>query len=75
MSVDGSATPSHLGVVVSPPTAATPEPPKALPPHPTLPVVESVPPQIQDFDVLIKEHVRKFVDLGQKIGGLVEEQV
>lgn len=78
MSVDGSATPSRLGVTVSPPAAASPEPSKALPPHPAhpaLPAAEPVPPQIQDFDVLIKEDVRKFVNLGQKIGGLVEEQV
>ena len=34
----------------------------------------SIPPQVEDFDELIKE-VQSFVSLGEKIGGLVAEQV
>lgn len=33
------------------------------------------PPQIDDFDALIKADVQNFVNLGAKIGGLVQEQV
>jgi hypothetical protein len=38
-------------------------------------VAAPVPPQIQDFDALIKGDVQNFVNLGEKIGGLVAEQV
>lgn len=54
---------------------ATPEPPKASPPPPAAPAAPQIPPQIQDFDALIKGDVQNFVKLGAKIGGLVEEQV
>jgi hypothetical protein len=54
---------------------ATPEPPKPAPPPPAPPAAPQVPPQIQDFDALIKGDVQNFVNLGEKIGGLVAEQV
>jgi adenylyl cyclase-associated protein len=54
---------------------ATPEPPKPSPPPPAPPAAPQIPPQIQDFDALIKGDVQNFVKLGAKIGGLVEEQV
>ena len=54
---------------------AIPEPPKPSPPPPAAPVAAPVPPQIQDFDALIKGDVQNFVNLGEKIGGLVAEQV
>ena len=54
---------------------ATPEPPKPAPPPPAAPVAAPVPPQIEDFDALIKGDVQNFVNLGEKIGGLVAEQV
>lgn len=55
---------------------APPEPPKAAAiAAPPPPVVEPLPQAIEDFDVIINEDVKKFVDLGQKIGGLVAEQV
>ncbi|KAJ5434129.1 hypothetical protein N7491_004724 [Penicillium cf. griseofulvum] len=50
------------------------EPPKPSPPPPAAPVAAPVPPQIQDFDALIKGDVQNFVNLGEKIGGLVAEQ-
>ncbi|CAI7673932.1 unnamed protein product [Penicillium manginii] len=53
---------------------ATPEPPKPSPPPPAPPAAPQIPPQIQDFDALIKGDVQNFVKLGAKIGGLVEEQ-
>ena len=39
------------------------------------PAGPSLPPQIEDFDELIKKEVQAFVGLGEKIGGLVAEQV
>jgi hypothetical protein len=54
---------------------ATPEPPKPAPPPPAPPAAPQVPPQIQDFDALIKGDVQNFVNLGEKVGGLVAEQV
>ena len=59
-------------------TAAEPEAPtqpKAAPPPPAPPAAPQLPQQIQDFDDLIKGDVQTFVDLGKKIGSLVEEQV
>ncbi|OKO93316.1 Adenylyl cyclase-associated protein [Penicillium subrubescens] len=53
---------------------ATPEPPKPAPPPPAPPAAPQVPPQIQDFDALIKGDVQNFVSLGEKVGGLVAEQ-
>jgi adenylyl cyclase-associated protein len=54
---------------------ATPELPKPAPPPPAPPAAPQVPPQIQDFDALIKGDVQTFVNLGEKVGGLVAEQV
>jgi adenylyl cyclase-associated protein len=74
MSLDGPSSPKSVG---GPSSAlpATPEPPKSLPPPPAVPAAAPVPPQIQDFDALIKGDVQNFVTLGEKIGGLVAEQV
>lgn len=52
-----------------------PEPAKAPTPAPAAPAASAVPPEIADFDALIKEDVSKFVEIGQNIGGLVAEQV
>lgn len=60
------------------PTAAapaTPEPPRPTPPPPAAPAQAQLPEQIQDFDALIKKDVQNFVNLGEKIGGEVAEQV
>ena len=73
MSIDDPNAPKQI----SPSTAPTPaplEPPKPAPP-PAPPAAPPVPPQIEDFDALIKGDVRNFVELAQKLGGLVEEQV
>ncbi|KAJ5937960.1 hypothetical protein N7454_004302 [Penicillium verhagenii] len=73
LSLDDPNDPKSTGT----PTAATPavpEPPKPAPPPPAAPVAAPLPPQLQDFDTLIKGDVQKFVNLGEKIGGLVAEQ-
>ncbi|KAJ5351433.1 hypothetical protein N7452_000407 [Penicillium brevicompactum] len=73
MSLDDPSSPkSTNGPSSSVP--ATPEPPRAIPPPPAAPAAAPVPPQIQDFDALIKGDVQNFVNLGEKIGGLVAEQ-
>lgn len=74
MSLDDPDAVKNMGT----PTAAapaTPEPPKPTPPPPAAPAAPQIPPQIQDFDALIKGDVQNFVNLGEKIGGLVAEQV
>ncbi|GIJ83760.1 hypothetical protein Asppvi_002590 [Aspergillus pseudoviridinutans] len=72
MSLDDPHSPKHVG------SAATPEPAAPVPVNavapPAPPVAPSLPPQIEDFDALINGDVRSFVDLGEKIGGLVAEQ-
>ncbi|KAJ5658495.1 uncharacterized protein N7484_002144 [Penicillium longicatenatum] len=73
MSLDDPNDPKSAGT----PTAAAPvvpEPPKPAPPPPAAPAAAPIPPQIQDFDALIKGDVQNFVNLGDKIGGLVAEQ-
>jgi hypothetical protein len=57
------------------PSPATPAPPKPTPPPPAAPAQAQIPEQIQDFDALIKKDVQNFVNLGEKIGGEVAEQV
>lgn len=74
MAVDDPSSPKDVGAPVTP-APATPEPPKPTPPPPAAPVAPQIPPQIQDFDALIKGDVQNFVSLGEKIGGLVAEQV
>ncbi|KAJ5901997.1 hypothetical protein N7495_002525 [Penicillium taxi] len=67
----------HASTIAGTPTTPLPVAtvtPKLTPPPPATPPPAQIPPQIQDFDELIKEDVQKFVDLGQKIGGLVAEQ-
>ncbi|OQE23646.1 hypothetical protein PENSTE_c008G07700 [Penicillium steckii] len=73
MSLDDPNVPKGLNGATSD-APATPEPPKPSPPPPAAPAAPQIPPQIQDFDALIKGDVQNFVKLGQKIGGLVEEQ-
>ncbi|KAJ5752899.1 hypothetical protein N7520_009816 [Penicillium odoratum] len=73
MNLDDPNIPKSTGT----PTAtspAVPEPPKPAPPPPAAPAAAPIPPQIQDFDALIKGDVQNFVNLGEKIGGLVAEQ-
>jgi hypothetical protein len=74
MSLDDPNASKSIG---SPSVAApaTPEPPKPAPPPPAPPAAPQVPPQIQDFDALIEGDVQNFVNLGEKVGGLVAEQV
>jgi hypothetical protein len=73
MAIDDPNAPNTVGP--SPAAApAPPEPPKPAP-APAAPAAAPVPPQIEDFDALVKGDVQNFVDLAQKIGGLVEEQV
>lgn len=74
MAVDDSSSPKNVGAPATP-APATPEPPKPTPPPPAAPVTPQIPPQIQDFDALIKGDIQNFVSLGEKIGGLVAEQV
>lgn len=72
---------SNASKGTAPPSAtapATPDLPKPAPPPPAppaAPAAPQVPAQIQDFDTLIKGDVQNFVNLGEKIGGLVAEQV
>ncbi|KAJ6091338.1 hypothetical protein N7467_003307 [Penicillium canescens] len=73
MSLDDPSSPKSMGGASSS-VPATPEPPKPTPPPPAAPVAAPVPPQIEDFDALIKGDVQNFVNLGEKIGGLVAEQ-
>lgn len=59
-------------------SSAAPEPQASEGPTPTeppAPAAAPLPPQIEDFDKLISNEVRNFVELGQKVGGLVAEQV
>lgn len=72
MSLDDPNSPKTIAPPAVP-EAATPEPPKSAPA--AAPAPPPIPPQIQDFDTLINEDVRNFVELGQKINGLVGEQV
>lgn len=74
MSLDDPNASKNMDV----PVAAAPTAPEALkpaPPPPVAPAAAPIPPQIQDFDALIKGDVQNFVNLGEKIGGLVAEQV
>lgn len=76
MTLDDPNSPKQM----TPSAVATPAPPEPPQPAPIAaaapaPASPPVPPQIEDFDELIKGDVRKFVELGEKIGGLVEEQV
>jgi adenylyl cyclase-associated protein len=62
----------------APDSAAALEPEPSKQPTPTAPAAPApapLPPQIEDFDKLIEKDVKPFVELGRKIGGLVEEQV
>ncbi|PYH98544.1 adenylyl cyclase-associated protein [Aspergillus ellipticus CBS 707.79] len=72
MSLDDPNSPPQTGGPIAAPESAIPEPPKPAPP--AAPAAAPVPPQIQDFDTLIKGDVRSFVELGQKIGGVIGEQ-
>lgn len=77
MSFDGGSehvgqNASNNGAIPAGGQIAPPEPPKAPTPAPA---PSAVPPEIADFDALIKEDVGKFVEIGQNIGGLVAEQV
>lgn len=73
MSLDDPNVPQSAGAPAA--TPAVLETPKPTPPTPATPAVAPIPPQIQDFDALIKGDVQNFVNLGEKIGGLVAEQV
>lgn len=73
MAVEDPSSPKSMGVS-TPPAPAPPAPAKAAP-SPTAPAADPIPPQIQDFDALIKNDVQNFVNMGEKIGGLVAEQV
>lgn len=72
MSLDDPHSPKAAESAASPAPLAAEAPKPAPPPAPAAP---TVPPQIEDFDALINKDVQNFVDLGNKIGGLVAEQV
>lgn len=55
--------------------SAPPSQPQAAAAPPASAAATQFPPQIGDFDALIKGDVQNFVDLGANIGGLVQEQV
>ena len=75
MSLDDPNSPKPIepavGAAVQSPAPSQPKIP--APPAPS--AAPQTPPQIDDFDALIKNEVQNFVNLGEKIGGLVEEQV
>lgn len=73
MAIDDPNGPQQISPSAAP-TPASLEPPKPAPGAAT-PPAPPVPPQIEDFDALVKGDVRNFVELAQKVGGLVEEQV
>jgi adenylyl cyclase-associated protein len=73
MSLDDPHSPKHVGSAAATPEPAAPVPVNTVAP-PAPPAAPSLPPQIEDFDALINGDVRSFVDLGEKIGGLVAEQ-
>lgn len=74
MSLDDPNVSKDRGTPAAP-SPATPGPPKPTPPPPAAPAPAQIPEQIQDFDALIKKDVQNFVNLGEKIGGEVAEQV
>jgi adenylyl cyclase-associated protein len=74
MSLEGGSTVNSVNAV-TPPQAAAPESPKPAPAVAPAPAPEPLPPQVEDFDALIKGDVQKFVDTAQNIGDLVAEQV
>lgn len=77
MSLDDPDAPKPVdaaaGAAVQPSAPAQPKAVAAAP-APSAPAASS-PPQIDDFDALVKNEVQNFVNLGEKIGGLVGEQV
>ena len=73
MTLDDPSSPKYVSPSAAP-TPVAPEPPQPAP-IAAPPAAAPVPPQIEDFDELIKGDVRKFVELAEKVGGLVEEQV
>jgi len=60
--------------IATPKDVAT-EPPELVSAPAPAPQVEPIPPEIEAFDALIKSDVRSFVDIGERIGGLIGEQV
>jgi adenylyl cyclase-associated protein len=73
MSFEGASQPNHVNIAT--PVQQTAVEPSTQAPSPPAPTPEPDPPQIEDFDALIKSDVQAFVDLGKQIGGLVGEQV
>lgn len=73
MSFDGT-NPSSQASFSTPVQAPALEPTKQAP-SPPAPTPDPDPPQIEDFDAIIQTDVQAFVNIGQKIGGLVGEQV
>ncbi|KAH1702784.1 hypothetical protein KXX12_002261 [Aspergillus fumigatus] len=73
MSLDDPHSPKHVGSATATPEPTAPVPVNTVAP-PAPPAAPSLPPQIEDFDALINGDVRSFMDLGEKIGGLVAEQ-
>ena len=70
---DPNATSSASSAAAASSVTTIPKPSKPSPPPAAVP--PQLPPQIQDFDALINSDVQNFVKLGDKIGGLVAEQV
>jgi hypothetical protein len=70
-----TGSPVTAGVVSSAPTPPVPNSHPAAVVTPPVPTVEPPPIQIEDFDAIIRDDVQKFMDLADKVGGLVAEQV
>ena len=68
-------TPQAASPAPAAPSVPGAEQSKATPPPPPPPAAEPLPASIEDFDSLIKSDVQSFVDLSEKIGGPVAEQV
>lgn len=70
-SLDGTAISPDLGVQ----NAAAESPKKQVPAAQPSHVEEPLPASIEDFDKIINGDVKNFVEIGQKIGSPVTEQV
>ena len=70
-----TGSPVTAGVVSSTTTPPAPNFHPAAVVTPPVPTVEPPPIQIEDFDAIIRDDVQKFMELADKVGGLVAEQV
>jgi adenylyl cyclase-associated protein len=71
---DTAAAFENTNAATATPKAVATEPLELVPAPAPAPQVEPLPPKIEAFDALIKGDVRSFVDIGERIGGLIAEQ-